>query len=266
MPVDIPVDLPIAVLVQQPDNMKKVDDLSVNTKRLYERFDPCQVRSLRARHIRRGFGKEGMELQRPERIYDVPDVYLAKHSPSQQQISTTRDRTAPPLLKSKSCSMQTVSPQPKAEQTMPMQSLNKMYQPLVLHTQLQGKPQYAIPVAQRQASPKRSPQATATPASSCPVDMEVMVARMEVLEREMYALRSEIAKLRAQGELLTELHEDRQLVKEDTPNTIHNTLAAPYLSTAKTSYYDKKVCCGCESQVTKSNYVKTQYFCIISLC
>ena len=76
-----------------------------------------------------------------------------------------------------------------------------MYQPPVLHTQLQGKPQYAIPVAQRQASPKQSPQATATPASSCPVDMAVMVARMEVLEREVHAVHTEIAKLSAQGEL-----------------------------------------------------------------
>ena len=119
--------------------------------------------------------------------------------------------------------MQAVSPQLKAKQIMPMQSLNNMYQPLVLHTQLQGKPQYAIPVAQRQASPKRSPQATPTAASgsSCPVDVEVLVARMEVLEREVYALHSEIAKLRAQGELLTKLHGDRQLVKDDTPNTIH---------------------------------------------
>ena len=222
MPVEIPVDLPIAVLVQQPDDKKEVD-LSENTKRLYERFDPCQVRSLRARHIRRGFEKEGMELQRPERIYDLPDICLAEHSPSQQQISTTRSGTAPPLLKSKSRSMQTVSPQLRNKPATPTQSLDNTYQPLVLHTQLQAKTQYAIPVAQRQASPKRSPQAAPTPASgsSCPVDVGVLVARVEILEREVYALRSEIAKLRAQGELHWT---HRKLDKEDTS-------ASPYQDT-----------------------------------
>ena len=213
MPVDIPVDLPIAVLVQQPDDVKEVD-LSANTKRLYERFDPCRVRSLRARHIRRGFEKEGMELQRPERIYDVPDVCLPKHI-SSKQANSTRDGATPPVPKPKSHSVQPVFPQPRAKPTVPPpphdKSNSQIYQPLVLHTQLLPKSQYATPVTGQQSSPttanteRKSPklslQTPPTPGSAagCSEPPEVLVARVEVLEREVYALRSEIAKLRALG-------------------------------------------------------------------
>ena len=45
MPIDIPIDLPIEVAIQQSNDTWE-EDLSVNTRRLYERFDPLNIRSL----------------------------------------------------------------------------------------------------------------------------------------------------------------------------------------------------------------------------
>ena len=212
MPIDIPIDLPIEVAIQ-PSNDTWEEDLSVNTRRLYERFDPLNIRSLRSRHIRRGFEKEGMELQRPERVYDIPDVCFKKRPKRQNSVGTAaRNGTTLPAPKSKPCSIQSVSPRPRskpATQPPPDSDYKELqtYQPLVKHTQLPTKSVYTTPAPQwpppetlttsprggRKASPNHSPS------SSPPPDIEVVVARVEILEREVYALRSEIAKLRSLG-------------------------------------------------------------------
>lgn len=214
MPIDIPVDLPIEVAIQHPDDTRE-EDLSVNTRRLYEMFDPLNIRSLRSRHIRRGFEKEGMELQRPERVYDLPDVCFKKRSSPKCQDSAgtaARNGTALPAPKSKPRSIQSVSPHPRskpATQPPPGNSDSKhpqTYQPLVMHTQLPPKSMYTTLAQQRPppealtTSPRggRKTSPSHSPSSSSPLpDIEVVVARVEVLEREVYALRSEIAKLRS---------------------------------------------------------------------
>lgn len=227
MPVDIPVDLPIeVVVVQQPDDVKE-SDLSVNTKRLYEKFDPCRIRLLRARNIRRGFEKEGMELQRPERIYDVPDVWCNSLKHQDSTGSVARETNTPPVPNTKPRSVHPVSPQPRPRLAAPQPTSNdhsQTYRPLVLHTNVLSKSQYANPSQQQPpvrtnantgtgtlttassggkvtTGGRKSPKQQSPLSSPTPADMELVVARVEVLEREVYALRSEIAKLRAQGEL-----------------------------------------------------------------
>lgn len=213
MAIDIPVDLPIEVDIHHPDDTRE-EDLSVNTRRLYERFDPKNIRSLRSRHIRRGFEKEGMELQRPERIYDVPDVCFTKRSSPKRQDSVgtaARNGAMLPASKSKPRSIQPVSPRPRSKpvtQPPPGNSDSKSYQPLVMHTQLPPTSMYTTPAQQRPppealtTSPRgrRKTSRNLSSFSSSP-DIEVVLARVEVLEREVYALRSEIAKLRSLGKL-----------------------------------------------------------------
>ena len=232
MPIDIPVDLPIEVAVCQPDDGKE-SDLSRSTKKLFERFDPCNIRSLRGRSVRRGFEKEGTELQRPDRIYDIPAVRQTRRNLNQPLSIPTNKASSSKHSREENGSTHPV-PKPRSHSTK--QGQCHMYEPLVIQTQLQPNPklQYAVP---EQHSPVKTNtvhssadsndplgaggSAGVTPASAAgrrrsklsPLssaelaglasergpDMKLMAARVEALEREVYALRSEMAKLRAQS-------------------------------------------------------------------
>ena len=288
MPLDIPIDLPIEVVVQAADDLKE-PLLSDYTKKLFEKFDPCRIRVLRSRNIRRGFEKEGMELERPDRIYDVPDVCLAKNARKTKSVSPKmRPRLATPAtslqkepayaqayqslttqtkVKSKP---QYAAPEPQDHPIVwdgnnsptppPEPIYTKAYQCLVHHTKVDSnKPQfYAEPDTKQKTKSPTSPQnGSMITKSSPPVaekrhkspvllsplktrplnelsssissngslnervenegermlrhtsplsspnkndrDIELLDTRIEVLEREVYALRAEIAKLKTQG-------------------------------------------------------------------
>ena len=293
MPLDIPVDLPIEVAVQAADELKE-SHLSDYTKRLFEKFDPCCIRVLRERNIRRGFEKEGMELQRPERIYDVPDTFVAASArrsspgasgggggPNTRPVSPRRrPRLATPTSLSQNSAYsqayqplakqtQQLTPKPQYAEPEPQEqqreqdhspsptpstrdrqspdtAYSKAYQPLMETT---PKPKYAEPdkkksppprglapasgggAGQKMILPPRanteltsstssgslgggerreergregereggrvSPQPA--PSTKSDRDVELLDTRVEVLEREVYALRAEIAKLKTQG-------------------------------------------------------------------
>ena len=230
LPVEIPVDLPIEVVVQATDIAREAH-LSHHTKMLYERFDPSRIRHLRARNIRRGFEKEGMELQRPDRIYDIPDVCFKKMESPQRTQKVREGKMSPP---SPGRRPRAVSPQLRPRLATPKpaapdSTYAQAYQPLLLHTQFQkgsGKPEYAIPESRSESS-SPSPVKTASSASSPTAgqspgrnhralphsrlpgsqqvrekeELEVPLEnRVEILEREVLALRAEIAKLRTLGQ------------------------------------------------------------------
>ena len=226
MPLDIPVDIPIEVVVQ-PSDGERESDLSTHTKRLYEMFDPSQIRPLRSRHLRRGFEMEGMELECPERIYDIPDVHPSRSSP--HQTSAARDRESAAV---KPRSVQAVSPRlrprldtPKSAQDSANTGYSQPYQPSVSLTPPPArKAEHAAPdmPPQQERSPhkthsQRPSAATATSSSVGPAtvrerrlssasdggdskrELELMGARVDILEREVYALRSEIGRLKTQS-------------------------------------------------------------------
>ena len=233
LPVEIPLDLPIEVVVQAPDGVREAH-LSDHTKRLYERFDPSRIRLLRTRNIRRGFEKEGMELQRPERIYEVPDACLKRNTSPQRHQAT---KTTPT---SSSSNHQSVSSQLRPRLATPTSTpdptYSQAYQPLGLHTKVVGavsKPEYTAPEPQRDHSPPspgrtsserhtlragKSPRADRRDRSQFPLppssgeggngggtrerEAELLENRVEILEREVHALRAEIGKLKTLGQHL----------------------------------------------------------------
>lgn len=230
MPVEIPVDLPIQVMVQSPEGTREAH-LSDHTRRLYERFDPSRIRLLKTRNIRRGFEKEGMELQRPERIYDIPDIGVRRNGSPQYVGGASRDKATPT-----NHSPRAVSPQLRPRLATPTSpppdpAYSKAYQPLVIHTQVgktSSKPEYTAPDTRRGASPsspakfssservsvagsssrdqqsprtdRRSQSQLPLPSSGGGREMELLENRVEILEREVYALRAEIAKLKTLGQ------------------------------------------------------------------
>ncbi len=82
VPVDIPVDLDIEVTVLPTSGISSEEDqLCIDTKNLYEKFDPAKIKTTHSRMgsqffkvVRSGHAREGLELQKPERIYEVPSV------------------------------------------------------------------------------------------------------------------------------------------------------------------------------------------------
>ena len=153
MPVDIPVDLPIEVVVQPCDGANEAD-LSDHTKTLYEDFDPCRIRLLRSRNIRRGFEKEGMELERPDRIYEIPDIYFQNRSSqsSLEQDSERQTKSKNPRSLSPRFRPRLATPKPPLDPTY-----SQAYQGLVLHTQLERKTPYAEPDTKHpQETPSRT--------------------------------------------------------------------------------------------------------------
>jgi hypothetical protein len=244
MPVEIPVDLPIQLVVQTPDGAREAH-LSHHTKRLYERFDPSRIRLLKTRNIRRGFEKEGMELQRPERIYDIPDVSTRRNrSPQAVGGASVSPQLRPRLATPESC----VAADP---------AYSKTYQPLMPTSGAKKgsrKSEYTAPEPHRSTSPS-SPAKTIsrdhrTPASSssrgsqsprsdrrnqgqlplpAPVSggSELLENRVEILEREVHALRAEIAKLKTLvASSASALPEDQRMSSTRRNNIQHlNTLS-----------------------------------------
>lgn len=167
LPLDIPIDLPIEVVVQAADDLKELH-LSDYTKKLFEKFDPCRIRVLRSRNIRRGFEKEGMKLERPERIYDIPiNVCLAGNS--------HKSKSASPQMRPRLAT-------PAASQEA---AYSQAYQSLTAQTKMNPKPQYATPEPQEHQmqcddhSPttpplpdKHSPEPTYSKAYQCLVQVQ----------------------------------------------------------------------------------------------
>ena len=219
MPVEIPVDLPIQLVVQTPDGAREAH-LSHHTKRLYERFDPSRIRLLKTRNIRRGFEKEGMELQRPERIYDIPDVGVRRNrSPQAAGGHKATPTSSTPALVSPQLRPRLGTPELRAAADS---AYSKAYQPLMPITGAKKgsrKSEYTAPEPHRSTSPS-SPAKTISSSSSrgcqsprsdrrnqgqlplpAPVSggSELLENRVEILEREVHALRAEIAKLKTLG-------------------------------------------------------------------
>lgn len=85
VPVDIPLSLDIEVVIIPVEGNEK---LFMDTRNLYEGFDPSKVLTWKqskdadsftaqtslSRAVRQGYEKEGLELQKPQRIYDVPQI------------------------------------------------------------------------------------------------------------------------------------------------------------------------------------------------
>ena len=219
----------LQVMVQSPDGAREAH-LSDHTKRLYERFDPSRIRLLRNRNIRRGFEKEGMELQRPERIYDIPDVCLRD---SAQRVEPRGSKTTPPKPRPVSTLMRPRLATPTTSTSDP--TYMQAYQPLVLHTQIQPssstapepKKESPPPANTPPRSPARgggqSPRGNRRTFTQLPLprpngggkspsgggnsprgggrEAELLLEnRIEILEREVLALRAEIAKLRTLGQ------------------------------------------------------------------
>ena len=207
MPVEIPVDLPIEVVVSKPDATKETH-LSDHTKRLYERFDPSRIRLLKTRNIRRGFEKEGTELQRPERIYDIPDVDIRRSAPPQSADGAFNDNTAPT-----SPTPSLVSPQMKRfsiPSSPPSANFasSQIYKPPPGEYATLEPWRGSLPLSCRinnSSSFGQSRLAYGRGHGQLPLHShslsngESLESRFDVLEREVYILRAEMAKLQSSG-------------------------------------------------------------------
>ena len=93
VPVDIPLNLDIEVVIIPVEGNEQ---LFMDTRNLYEGFDPSKVLTWKeskdadsftaqtslSRAVRQGYEKEGLELQKPQRIYDVPQIGRPRSSPA----------------------------------------------------------------------------------------------------------------------------------------------------------------------------------------
>ena len=129
IPIDIPVDLPIEVRVINQGEKKEFDlkTLYVRTRNLFESYDPSKTRSIRAScselytAVRKGFEREGVELQRPRCVYDDTVISHPQQSPmlTKQKVSSAAsakdeaDTDLPPGPKPKPRNPQQQSPQIK---------------------------------------------------------------------------------------------------------------------------------------------------------
>lgn len=140
VPVDIPIDLDIEVVIIPVEGNEQ---LFMDTRNLYEGFDPSKVLTWKDakdadkftaqtslnRVVRSGYEKEGLELQKPEKIYDVPKAGNARSPPisaEKIQVPTSVSETthSPPTAHSSSYSLlekpavpiRTVTPDAKSHQ------------------------------------------------------------------------------------------------------------------------------------------------------
>ena len=202
----------LQVVVETPDGAREAH-LSNHTKRLYERFDPSRIRLLKTRNIRRGFEKEGMELQRPERIYDIPDIGSRRNggSPKGKVGGGSHSKATPTGPTSRS-----LSPQHRPRLSTPTISrpaqdpaYSKAYQSLTAAEGRGKRSEYTSPEPQQAAStPRQSPRSNRRGQSQLPLgssggrEVELLENRVEVLEREVHVLRGEIAKLKTLGKIM----------------------------------------------------------------
>lgn len=136
IPIDIPADLPIEVRVIDQGEKKELDldTLYVRTRSLFESYDPSKTRSIRISSsdlctaVRKGFEREGIELQRPDLVYDEATISHPQQSPAltKHRISLAgstkdgADTTLPRIPKPKPRNPQTRSPQIK-QKVIPVQ-------------------------------------------------------------------------------------------------------------------------------------------------
>ena len=140
VPVDIPIDLDIEVVIIPVEGNEQ---LFKDTRNLYEGFDPSKVLTWKDakdadkftaqtslnRVVRSGHEKEGLELQKPEKVYDVPKIGNARSPPisaERMQVPTSVSETthSPPTALSSSYSLlekpavpiRTVTPDAKSHQ------------------------------------------------------------------------------------------------------------------------------------------------------
>ena len=114
IPIDIPIDLDIEVTVIPSLETDKEEQLCSDTKNLYEGFDCLNVKTFGdinksgtqlLKVVRQGYEDRGLELQKPERIYDVilsprtrntEFIIGNRSSPATQRRSPTPER--PPAI------------------------------------------------------------------------------------------------------------------------------------------------------------------------
>lgn len=173
--IEIPIDLPIEVSIFQPEKTEEKElDLFHRTRNLYERFDPSALCSIRtsSTHLsttfRKGHEREGVQLQKPKRVFDV----IGSRTQSPAQSPVLHKRPAPPLKEdrspkqtsppqtSKPIPLPRNSPGPQRKRTQfslsGQRSLDSahachvgprdeesIYQPLIRHATSEGESQYA---------------------------------------------------------------------------------------------------------------------------
>ena len=100
--IEIPIDLPIEVSVLSEE---KETDLLHRTRTLFEAFDPSRIHSICASSselstaLRKGHEREGVELQRPGRVYyDVPLRRAQSPIPPKRELSPVNRQDPPPML------------------------------------------------------------------------------------------------------------------------------------------------------------------------
>ena len=203
--IEIPIDLPVEVIVCQLDELKE-SYLYAHTKKLFERFDPCRLHSIKSQVVRKGFEKEGMELQMPESIYDEThsSSHNLKRTPSLLKYqpasgSEVGNGVVPPLptLKARQLSLPS-----ELEYSCP-------YDHLHLHTyqslkEVCPKPssEYQVTISTNKSQKESGSKKPALPNAASPASntqMEQLSLRVGMLEKEVSELHSEILKLRKQG-------------------------------------------------------------------
>lgn len=103
--IEIPIDLPIEVSILQPDPTKEREaDLLHRTRTIFEAFDPSRLHSIctssseLSTALRKGYEREGVELQRPSRVYDVPSRRTQSPVLPKRDLSPVNKQDPPPML------------------------------------------------------------------------------------------------------------------------------------------------------------------------
>ena len=213
-PIEIPVDLPIDVKVIQLEKAE-LERLYAYTRKLYERFDAFSTLSIKTSSsklctaVRSGFEREGVELQKPDSVYDTLIPSQSPVIPQRVNALATHNRSGPstplhPTPKPKLHSKQQQSPQ-AATGSAPADSkkgVRHNYTPLNILTPTKRKSYETC--KPNLSSVRPSGSLTTTKSSEMGtttnlIEFRKLLARVEMLEREVYALRSEIATLKSQG-------------------------------------------------------------------
>lgn len=217
-PVEIPVDLQIDVKVIQLKGAE-LEKLYAYTRKLYERFDPFSTLSIKTSSselctgVRSGFEREGLELQRPDSVYNTLASFLSPAVLQRMNASATHKQSGPstpqpPPLKPKPQSrqhqpLQTVMEDPPVKDSK--KKVRHNYTPLVIRSPTRRQ-SYEICMPKRSLlrrngsllTTKCSETGTSTSPSNL-IEFGKLLARVELLEKEVCSLRSEIATLKSQG-------------------------------------------------------------------
>ena len=223
--IEIPIDLPIEVSILQPEKKEEtVLNLFHRTKRLYEGFDPSRIRSIRAGSsasdlctaLRKGYEREGMELQRPERVYDI--IRARQQLPAQSPVDPRHSQILP---HKEVWSLKSGSQSSKSKPNLLAQSDSQRQTKITLREQ-------GTCTNQRESSPSHVYQSLLRPALNSEAVYETMhttpgkdsresqskdfslemkrasplikhlIGRIETLEKQVSSLHEELAKLKKQ--------------------------------------------------------------------